>query len=210
MSTLPVLDPAAGGRCVVGLDLSLTATGIAAIDVSSGELSTAVHTSPAPADNRIDCHVLRHRSLVDGIVAQVVAADPVLVVVEGLSFSISAKDSSLTRRGFLWWAVAEQLCAAGVPLLEAAPTQIKKIGTAKGNASKAEMVAAYVSAWPSATVDRHVHDRADAAFSAALGAAWLGCVPLPFKVTVERRKALKKLPEPTLSPRLARDNAPAA
>lgn len=205
-----VLDPDSAGRCVVGLDLSLTATGIAVIDVSTGELFTAVHTSPAPAADRIDCHVLRHRSLVDGIAAQVIAADPVLAVVEGLSFSVSAKDSSLTRRGFLWWALAERLCEAGVPLLEAAPTQIKKIGTGKGNASKAEMVAAYVSAWPSATVDRHVHDRADAAFSAGLGAAWLGGVPLPFTMTVERRKVLKKLTEPTTRPRLGASTVSAA
>ncbi len=205
-----MLDPATDGALVVGLDLSLTATGIAAIAVADGQLSTAVHTSPAPNDDRLDCHVLRHRGLVDGVVGQVVAADPALVVIEGLAFSVSSKDSSLTRRGFVWWAVIEGLCAAGVPLIQAAPTQIKQIATGKGNASKEQMVAAYVSAWPDAPVDRHVRDRADAAFAAALGAAWLGGVPLPFKVTVQRRKALKRLAEPTLRPRLCCDDAPAA
>lgn len=194
-------------RCVIGLDLSLTAAGIAAIDVATGELSTAVHRSPVPALDRIDCHVLRHRALVDGIVAQVAAADPVLAVVEGLSFAVRAKDSSLTRRGFVWWAVAEGLCAAGVPIMQAAPTQIKQMATGKGNAGKPQVVSAYTRAWPQAIVDGHVEDRADAAFAAALGAAWLGDVPLPFAMTAPRRAALKKLAEPTSPPRLRRGDA---
>lgn len=80
---------------------------------------------------------------------------------EGLQFSVRMRDSSLTRRGFLWWAVVEGLCAAGVPVMEVAPQQIKQFATGKGNASKTEMVAAYVKAWPDAPVGRNVEDRAD-------------------------------------------------
>lgn len=179
---------------VVGLDLSLTGSAIAAISLETGELATAVHRSPAPADDNLGAHVQRHRELVDGIVAQTLACNPELVVVEGLQFSVREKDSSLTRRGFLWWAVAEGLVAGGAPIIEVAPSQIKQFAAQKGNASKAEVVAAYATAWPDAARGSNIQDRADAAFAAALGVAWLrrGDV-LPFKLTVPRRKALAKI-----------------
>lgn len=179
---------------VIGLDLSLTGSAIAAITLETGDLATAVHRSPAPADDNLGAHVQRHRELVDGIVQQVLACAPELVVVEGLQFSVREKDSSLTRRGFLWWAVAEGLVAGGAPIIEVAPSQIKQFAAQKGNASKAEVVAAYATAWPDAARGSNIQDRADAAFAAALGVAWLrrGDV-LPFKLTVPRRKALAKI-----------------
>ncbi|MCW1823176.1 gp6 protein [Mycobacteroides abscessus subsp. massiliense] len=182
---------------VIGLDLSLTGTGLAAISLETGDLATAVHRSPAPADDSLGAHVQRHRELIDGIVQQVLACAPELVVVEGLQFSVREKDSSLTRRGFLWWAVAEGLVRGGAPIVEVAPSQIKQFATGKGNASKAEVVAAYASAWPDAARGSNIQDRADAAFAAALGVAWLrrGDV-LPFNITVPRRKALAKIRAP--------------
>lgn len=200
-----VLNPAAAGSSVIGLDLSLTGTGVAAIAVDTAALSTAVHTSPPPATENLTGHVVRHRLLADGIVAQVVAADPILVVVEGLQFSVKMRDSSLTRRGFLWWAVIEGLCSAGVPVMEVTPQQIKQFATGKGNASKSEMVAAYAKAWPDAPMGRNVEDRADAAHAAALGSAWVGVEGLPQGMTVVRQKLLAKLPAPTLRPRARRD-----
>lgn len=189
---------------VIGLDLSLTGSAIAAITLETGALATAVHRSPAPADDNLSAHVQRHRELVDGIVQQVLACAPELVVVEGLQFSVKEKDSSLTRRGFLWWAVAEGLVHGGAPIVEVAPSQIKQFATGKGNASKSEVVAAYASAWPDAARGANVQDRADAAFAAALGVAWLrrGEV-LPFRITVPRRKALAKIREPISPPRAA-------
>lgn len=187
---------------VVGLDLSLTGSAIAAISLTDGTLATAVHRSPAPASDSLGAHVQRHRELVHGIVAQTLACEPALVVIEGLQFSVKEKDSSLTRRGFLWWAVAEGLVLGGVPVIEVAPSQIKQFATGKGNASKSEVVAAYATAWPDATRGANVTDRADAAFAAALGVAWLRHeTVLPFKITVPRRKALAKIrpPIPTAS-----------
>jgi crossover junction endodeoxyribonuclease RuvC len=210
MPTPTVLDPAAAGETVIGLDLSLTATGVAAINLATAALSTAVHESVAPAVDTLNAHTLRHRALADGVVSQVVATNPALAVVEGLQFSVKEKDSSLTRRGFLWWAVIEGLCAAGVPIIEAAPSQIKQIATGRGNAGKDEMVAAYVTAWPHAERGPNIRDRADAAFAAALGIAWLGVVELPFNLTVARRKPLGRLARPSLPPRTVRSIPPAA
>lgn len=199
---MTLLDPTAAGRTVVGLDLSLTGTALAVIDLHSGALSTAVHRSPAPKEDVLGAHVTRHRELVHGIVQQVLACDPALVVVEGLQFSVSSKDSSLTRRGFLWWAAAEGLVAGGAPVLEVAPSQIKQLATGKGNAGKSEVVAAYATAWPDATRDRNIEDRADASFAAALGVAYLRRDVLPFKLTGTRRKALAKVGRPSIPPRL--------
>ncbi|WP_337798054.1 hypothetical protein [Mycobacteroides abscessus] len=201
------LDPATPGRTVVGLDLSLTGAGVAAIDLVTGELSTAVHRSPAPKQDTIGAHVARHRALVDGLVAQVLACDPALVVVEGLKFSVKEADTSLSRRGFLWWAVAEGLHNGGAPILEVTPGQIKKLGTGNGGASKDMMVAEYALAWPDSVRDKNVQDRADASFAAALGAAYLRAPVLPFKVTGERRKALAKVSTPSTPPRIAAADA---
>jgi len=201
MCDMRILDPAAAGQSVIGLDLSLTGTGVAAIDVATAALSTAVHASPPPASDSLAGHAARHRSLADGIVAQVVAADPALAVIEGLQFSVKMRDSSLTRRGFLWWAVVEGLCDAGVPLMEVTPQQIKQFATGKGNASKSEMVAAYAKAWPDAPLGRNVEDRADAALAAALGAAWVGVEGLPQSETAVRKKLIAKLPVPTVPAR---------
>lgn len=198
-----LLNPTTAGRAVVGLDLSLTGAGIASLDLVTGALSTAVHRSPAPKVDTLGAHVQRHRALVDGLVQQTIACDPALVVVEGLRFSVSAQDSSLSRRGFLWWAVAEGLVNAGAPVLEVTPSQIKQLATGKGNASKNMIVAEYALRWPDATRDKNVEDRADAAFAAALGVAYLRAPVLPFKVTGTRRKALAKLPAPSIPPRIA-------
>lgn len=199
-----VLDPATAGSTVVGLDLSLTGTGVAAVAVDTAELSTAVHASPPPAEDTLSAHAARHRQLVDGIVSQVVGADPALAVIEGMQFSVKMRDSSLTRRGFLWWSVVEGLCRAGVPVMEVTPQQIKQFATGRGNASKAEMVAAYAKAWPDAPMGRNVEDRADAAHAAALGAAWIGVRGLPQSMTSVRQKLLAKLPPPTLPARAVR------
>ena len=204
MCEVRVLDPGSAGSTVVGLDLSLTGTGVAAIAVDTAELVTAVHRSPPPAANTIAAHAARHRQLADGIVAQVVAADPALVVIEGLQFSVKMRDSSLTRRGFLWWAVVEGLTNAGAPIIEVTPQQIKQFATGKGNASKSEVVAAYARAWPAAATGSNIEDRADAANAAALGAAWLGVQGLPHTITAVRKKLLGKLPEPTVPVRALR------
>ncbi|MBF6387130.1 hypothetical protein IU444_23675 [Nocardia farcinica] len=197
-----MLNPAAAGRTVVGLDLSLTGAGVAAFDLVTGSLSTAVHRSPAPKVDTLGAHVHRHRALVDGIVQQAIACDPALVVVEGLRFSVSAQDTSLSRRGFLWWAVAEGLHNGGAPILEVTPSQIKMLATGNGAASKDMMVAEYALAWPDAARDKNVQDRADAAFAAALGAAYLRSPLLPFTVTGKRRKALAKITAPSIPPRI--------
>ncbi|MFA5707544.1 hypothetical protein [Mycolicibacterium sp.] len=198
-----VLDAGTAGRNVIGLDLSLTGTGVAAFALETGALSTAVHRSPAPASDSISAHAARHRALVDGIVTQVVAADPALAVVEGLKFSVRDKDSSLARRGFLWWAVIEGLCASGVPVMEITTSQLKQFATGRGNAGKSEVVAAYAIAWPEAARGSNVEDRADATFAAALGATWLGVPGLPLSKTAVRTKLLARLPTPTLPPRTA-------
>lgn len=202
--TVPVtlLDLDTAGRTVVGLDLSLTGAGIAALDLVTGALSTAVHRSPAPKQDTLGAHVHRHRALVDGLVKQTLACNPALIVVEGLRFSVSAQDSSLSRRGFLWWAVVEGLVNAGAPVLEVTPSQIKQLATGNGGASKDMMVAEYALAWPDATRDKNTQDRADAAFAAALGAAYLRADVLPFKVTGKRRKALAKVTAPSIPPRI--------
>lgn len=206
---MTVLDSTAAGHTVVGLDLSLTGSALSAIDLATGELATAVHKSPAPKEEVLGAHVARHRELVDGIVAQVIGCDPAVCVIEGLQFSVASKDSSLTRRGFLWWAVAEGLVRGGVPVIEVAPSQIKQIATGKGNASKSEVVAAYAVAWPDATRGANVEDRADATFAAALGVAYLRREVLPFKVTGPRRKALAKVGTPSIPPRLGGQSAAA-
>ncbi|KXO90904.1 Uncharacterised protein (plasmid) [Tsukamurella tyrosinosolvens] len=201
-SPLIPLDPTVPGRTAVGIDPSLTGAGIAAIDLADGTLQTAVHSSPAPEDKGIAGHVARHSQLVHGILRQVLACDPALVVMEDFSFTVEGADTSSGRRSYVWWALADGMYRLGIPMVTAVPSQIKVMATNNGNASKGEMVAAYASTWPDAERGPNIEDRADSAWAAVVAGALLRSPHVPVTLTVKRRKTLAKLAPPTLTPRI--------
>lgn len=117
-------------RPVVGLDPSLTGTGIAA----GLALASTVSTKPAGSDVAARLARLRH------IVAAVLRVVPAgaLVVIEGPSFGREQPGLAHLRAG-LWWSLVNDLTASGCTVLEVPPKTLKKFATGKGTASKSDM-----------------------------------------------------------------------
>lgn len=172
---------------VIGLDLSLTSTGVA----SSLGAVTRIRSHPSAEVSPFS----RLRIIRAEVMGHVLCAD--LVVVEGLSLG-SKSGQHLTRAG-LWHLVMEAIDTAGIPWAEVAPTALKKYATGKGNADKDTVLLAAAKRYPDHAI--RGNDEADAVILAAMGADHLG-VPIATMPAVHRA-ALDKVAWPKTLPALA-------
>ena len=153
---------------VIGLDLSLTSTGLA--KVGEGSISTQTITSKGKAGDNLLSRQKRLSRLASDVVKEVIAYTPSLVLVEAPSFA-SAGGHHHDRSGF-WWLVVADLYYLEYPVLEVPPTTLKKYATGKGNAGKDEVVIAVTRRFPD--VQFKTNDEADALTAAAIGHRLLG------------------------------------
>lgn len=161
---------------VIGLDLSLNATGVATPDrtfTTGGKL-------PKDAPDMLRCE--RIAAIRDVVYEAAYHAAPEgrfgvadLVVMEGFSFG---SPQGATEAGGLGWAVRVALHEAGIPFAVVPPTTLKKYACGKGNADKTEMV---VAARERLGYDGHDNNIADALWLQAMGLERLWCpvVDLP-------------------------------
>lgn len=160
---------------VIGLDLSLTSTGLALVE--DGEL-TAWHCIKSKK-NGDTIEAMSER--IDGIVSEVAsltydwmcigAYEPHpfdLAVIEAPSFG--SKGGSAHERGGLWWSVASILRGAEVPLIKLAPKSRAKYITNNGNSDKHDVLKVARQRWH---MDIPNHDVADAAGLAQWGYDYL-------------------------------------
>ena len=163
---------------VVGLDLSLTSTGIAIIDTGASATVTRI-TSKPPATPRgpngkplpptLQQRTDRLTGLRDRIFTMLKYAD--LIVIETPAYS--SKTGSTHDRSGLWWLVVEKLDYQGrYDVAEVSTTGRTKYATGKGNASKDSVLAAVVRRYTDVPVEGN--DEADALILAAMGARHLG------------------------------------
>lgn len=142
---------------VIGLDLSLTSTGIAS------SLGWVDRIRPAGAGMQ------RLRFIRDAILGYVVAPTD-LVVVEGPSYgSVGARQH---ERAGLWWHVMETIDRHDLRWVQVAPAALKRYATGSGNAGKDAVLTAAVRRFPAIEVTGN--DEADALWLAAIGAELLG------------------------------------
>lgn len=153
---------AAGAPRVMGLDLSLAATGL------SDGIRTWLIKSRGAKDATLDQRGRRLSRLADEIVDSTTAESPDLVLVEGPSFGQARQGGQHDRAG-LWWLVVEALITGGYGLhvVEVPPATLKMYATGKGNASKDEVLAQVVRRYPD--VDVFENNTADALVLAAMG-----------------------------------------
>lgn len=179
-------------RWVVGIDPSLTSTGLALVDKYTGTAYTAAVTSSGKKTDTLTMQSERIRDLADRICDHVNAANPALVVIESATFS-TRNDTSAHRRAGLWWAVVNDLIADDVPVVMLSPGEVKKFATGKGNAGKDMMVARAATTWGEDTLGTNINDIADALFLATAGSFGLGYpVVLPetsYRADIARRLA---------------------
>jgi len=154
---------------VVGIDLSLTSTALAAMHTRTGELYVHRVKSTGKTTDTLTMKIERYRRLSTDVVSAALACSPIAVSIEGAQFATS-KDTSAHRRAGLWWRVVDLIDAAGVPVVEVPVSTVKKWGTGKGNAGKDMMLAAAVRRWEQVTQN----DEADAAHLADLLAYLVG------------------------------------
>lgn len=175
---------------VVGLDLSLTGSGLARITWGLGTVVTetwrrgekGVTVMPDPVDR---CRAL-HRLKTD-IVDWVWPAS--LVVVESLV--PNPKSRSTDERAALWYLVVTALAFRNVRVVEVNPTALKRYATGRGRADKDAMEAAAEEAFPGTPLPSD--DEVDALWLAAVGMHLSGG-PLPYPVTDERADVLTGIP----------------
>lgn len=130
---------------VVGLDVSLTATGIADSD---GGLNLVGSTGVLGMElyDRIDA--------IDALAAEIVESvkerKPVLVVVEGLEVASAARNAlvSVIDRAWLYLGVVRRLRGLGIDLAVATPASLKVYATGRGNATKNAVIDAVARRLP--------------------------------------------------------------
>lgn len=157
---------------VVGLDLSLTATGYAN-DVGAGTLGAAGRKGCARLALLRDLAILECR-------------DADLVVLEGYAFA--ARNSHAHALGELGGVIRLALHERRVPFVDVPPASLKKYATGKGNANKGEMLAAAIRRLD---YDGASDNEADALWLRAMGMDALGCPPV--KLPETHRAALAKV-----------------
>jgi crossover junction endodeoxyribonuclease RuvC len=162
---------------VIGLDLSLTSTGVATILTGDGRVHCTVRriTSKGRQGASLPERYKRLNQLEHAVWAAVQDAhktdpdQPPLVVVEAPSFG--SQNGHMHDRSGLWWLVVAQV-ARWYDLAEVAPGSLKKYATGKGNAGKDAVLAAVIRRYPA--IDVTGNDEADALVLAAMGARHLG------------------------------------
>lgn len=145
---------------VVGLDLSLTSTGVA-----TNRGTVALRPKKLKGYPRL-------RWLRDGVLANLDAHKPSLVVVEGPSYGSSG--SSFHQLAGWWWICTEAVVSAGYPLAVASPSSLKRFALGVGGGPKAGkdfMVAAAVRRFD---WFEGGNDEADALWACAIGYEHLG------------------------------------
>jgi crossover junction endodeoxyribonuclease RuvC len=198
---------------VVGVDLSLTATGLAWPDRTMVHGRDGLTTLPISTRGQALC------TLADELVRQVGIgpgaqhmADPApwaptLVVIENLPTGRTAGGTVSTEKGYVWWEFVRQCTLPGLSsasLIEVTPSVIKKYATGNGNANKREMIAAVRELFPWLEIRKtgkrgmplgtYDDNKADAVVLCAIGCELLGH-PL-VSVPPANRKALAKLQLP--------------
>jgi crossover junction endodeoxyribonuclease RuvC len=160
---------------VLGIDLSLTCTGLAIAEFTlpwEGRIAWTGTVKTPPSGNALDARTLRLRDIRNQCEAAVMRYNPVLAVIEAPSFG-SVHGAAHDRSG-LWWLVVDMLFLRSIPTAQVAPTARAKYGTGKGNAPKDQVHKAVQTNYGTDDLPIRTNDEADALLLAAMGARHLG------------------------------------
>ncbi|MFE7122442.1 hypothetical protein ACFU99_44165 [Streptomyces sp. NPDC057654] len=181
---------------VIGLDLSLTSTGVA-----DAHWALAARPGKRRSHERLDWLV--------GAIGLCVKDDADLVVVEGAAYARGAQAGHHELAG-LWWLVTQHLWRHRVPYAVVTPHGRTIYATGRANPAqhlpRKERSRAAKGMVRSAAIDRYGvecegpgrYDMADATILAAMGLDWLGYPTVPVPDT--HRRALEAVKWPDLIP----------
>jgi len=173
---------------VIGLDLSLAATGIA--DAQGDQIHTgtiATHPYGPGLDDRmrrIWWITERIWRVVDG------GSPPALVVVEGPSYG--SRGGQAHERAGLWWHVISGLLGDCLPVAVVPPAALKRYAVGKGAATKPDM---RMALYRRAGLDVRDDNQVDAWWLAAAGLDHLGRPPVTLPANQRKALAAVEWPE---------------
>ncbi len=162
----------------IGLDLSITATGIAAADGTT-------RTVGGKAD-RGDHRIV---DIVDAVVAELSGAD--FVVIEDLA--VHGPGSGMAAAQVMG-AVKAALIGASTPYALVPPSVLKKYATGKGNATKVDMA---VALYKRTGLELGDDNQVDACWLRFMGMDWHGCCPV--LLPTAQRDAMLRITWPVTS-----------
>lgn len=154
----------------VGIDTSLTNTGVVTYDTGTKQKVVVSFSSP----NKGNSIAHKHERLITlaGKVFRV-ATDgglPELVAIEGPAYSSST--GKVWDRAGLWWYVTRMFIEYGCPVIEVPPTVRSKYGAGNGRAGKDEVLLAASRTYPDFDIKNN--DEADALLLCAFAARLSG------------------------------------
>lgn len=160
-------------RLVVGVDLSLTETGLALI-YPTGVIDVWTIKSKAPKEDTLATRYIRKEGISSDLAGLVRAAAVIgkkrpLVVIEGPAFA--SKYGKQWDRAGLWWDVVSHCFQGGFDIVEVPPNVRAKYGAGKA-ANKDVVLASVIKRYPDVEVTNN--NVADALLLAAMGRRFLG------------------------------------
>ena len=184
---------------VIGVDASLTATGVAIISPDTAPFADPDPDAPMraelgtfgsrPTTDTIRDRSRRHHHLAREVcdLAGIGTAD--LVVIEAPSYG--SRDGHAWDRAHVWWMIVDHALTHSVPVISVPPARVKKFATGKGNADKTTVAIAVARLWPDVMPAND--NEADALALASIGTALLDVAPFP--LLQRHRDVLKDIPQ---------------
>lgn len=175
---------------VVGLDLSLTSTGVAIWDGLAGQIQLhRIRSTGTKTDTWSQRHQRITKLAAD--IDALITSTRTFILIEAPAYGSTT--GSVWDRAGAWWKVYSLLEAWGDSILPIEPSVVKKFATGKGNADKDAVLAAVVRRYPD--IDVTGNDQADAVALLDIGMHLAG-QPLAQLPTVNR-SVLDRLSIPT-------------
>lgn len=161
---------------VVGLDLSLTGTGIAVL--KNDKLIHSGVIKSKPLGDTPTHEIKRLQGIVNEIADMISALKVDLIVIEGLAF-MAHQTTAIMQLAGLNYMVRAMAMASNIPFAICAPMTLKKFICEKGNMHKEQVLLEVYKQYGESMLDNNV---ADAFVLAKIGAASLGNHKLKLRV----------------------------
>lgn len=170
----------------LGIDLSLTGTGLVAVEGNELHFSERFEPKAKSGPERLE----EIHNKVSGMIAVTV---PKLICLEGYSFG--SKGRGVFQTGELGGVIRVLLHKRGIPWIEIPPSQVKKFAAGMGNCGKDIVLQQVYKRWG---MEFKTSDEADAFVLAKIGTILLGHEE---KLTKKQEEVIKvlKSPEPSRS-----------
>jgi len=146
---------------VMGLDLSLTSTGLVVLSPELMLKSKAIKSKENAERRLID--------IKEQIEREILEYEPALVVLEGYAMLANGRITALAELGGV---VKASLYVRKQPFIVVPPARVKKFATGKGNTTKDEVRLWVYKRWG---VELKTNDEIDAYVLAQIGLSYLGC-----------------------------------